>query len=165
MKYNSIGEYFYRLSNRCLALILLPVVLLLIGYFINRYFSFGLPFNVLPLADFEILALEIASLLIITIAFLAISSRKLKRLKPEPSLGKRISGYVLVVMTRAWTFSAMLLIIGISVFLTGNLMFLYPLAYVGFLLLIYWPAPTRMASDLKLKPEERDIMRNKKLGV
>jgi hypothetical protein len=165
MKYNSIGEYFYRLSNRCLALILLPVVVILICYFLNQYFALGLPLSEQVLGDPEILAIEISGMLALTILFLAISVRKLRRLKSEPSLGKRMSGYILIVMNRAWTFSGMLLIVGVTVFLTGKLIFLYPLPYVGILFLIYWPSHSRMSTDLKLKTEERDIIKNKKLGV
>lgn len=165
MKYNSIGKYFYRLSNRCLALILLPVIVILTCYFINQYFALGLPLSENALTDWEILAIEISGILVLTILFLAISARKLRQLKTEPGLGKRMLGYVLIVMTRGWIFSAMLLIIGVTVFLTGNLIFLYPLPYAGLLFLIYWPSPTRMSADLRLKSEERDIIRNKKLGV
>jgi hypothetical protein len=165
MKYNSIGEYFYRLSNRCLALILLPVVVILICYFLNQYFSLALPLSEQVLGDWEILAIEISGILVLTILFLAISARKLRKLKSEPGLGKRMAGYIVIVMARAWTFSAMLLIIGVTVFLTGKLIFLYPLPYVGLLFLIYWPSPGRMAADLRLKSEERDIIKNKKLGV
>jgi hypothetical protein len=165
MKYNSIGEYFYRLSNRCLALILLPVVVILICYFLNQYFSLGLPLTDQVLGDWEVMAIEISGTLVLTILFLAISARKLRRLKNEPGLGKRMSGYVLIVMTRAWTFSGMLLIIGVTVFITGKLIFLYPLSYIGILFLIYWPSPTRMSTDLRLKSEEQDIIKNKKLGV
>jgi hypothetical protein len=165
MKYNSIGEYFYRLSNRCLALILLPVVIILTCYFINQYFSLGLPLSEQDLDDLEILAIEISGVLVLTILFLAISAQKLRQLKSEPGLGKRLSGYIAIVMTRGWTFSAMLLIVGVTVFLTGKLIFLYPLLYVGILFLIYWPSPSRMSADLRLKSEERDIIKNKKLGV
>jgi hypothetical protein len=165
MKYNSIGEYFYRLSNRCLALILLPVVVILTGYLTNQYFALGLPLSDPVLGVWEILALEISGMLVLTILFVWISVRKLRQLKSEPSLGKRMSGYVSIVMTRAWSFSAMLLAIGITLFFTGNLIFLYPLPCVGLLFLIFWPSPTRMAADLKLKSEERDIIKNKKLGV
>lgn len=165
MKYNSIGEYFYKLSNRCLALILLPILIILSTYLTLQYFNS----SIIPLfwewPSWKIITIEVSTMASLLIIHLVIVIRKIRKLTSEPSLGKRLSGYVAIVMLRGWTFSLMLLTIGLVTFITSDLTFLYPLPAVVLLFLIYWPSPTRMATDLNLKPEELTIIRNKKLGV
>ncbi len=166
MKYNSIGEYFYRLSNRCLGLVLLPVLVVLGAYVSNQYFLTGLPWLG---ADETLMVRLLWAETVITLLFIALqlgmASSKLKALRPEPSLGKRITGYVPVVMARFRIFSLMLLTIGLNVFLTGELAFLFFLPFPVIFILAYWPFRIRMAKDLRLKHEESEILKNKKLGV
>ena len=166
MKYNSIGEYFYRLSNRCLVLVLFPVVVVLIAYSANRYFLEGLPWiKADGIVLGQLLGFEMGVLgLLATIQHWMVAD-KLKKLISEPSLGKRISGYVPVVVIRFRALSMMILAIGLIVFLTGELLLLSTLLICAFLLFVYWPFPKRMSKDLKLNQSEADILKNSSLGV
>lgn len=47
----------------------------------------------------------------------------------------------------------------------GDLLLLAPLPFTVVLIIVYWPFHSRMARDLKLKPEERDVLKDKSLGV
>ena len=165
MKYNSIGEYFYKLSNRCLALILLPILTILSTYLVLLYFNRSTFLFNWDWPTWKIMILEVGIIMALLSFVMVMVIAKLKRLAPEPSLGKRLSGYISIVMLRSWSFSFMLLTIGLITFMTSDLIFLYPLPGVALLFLIYWPSPARMSTDLRLKPEERDIIRNKRLGV
>jgi hypothetical protein len=166
MKYNSIGEYFYKLSNRCLGLILLPILLVLAIYLVSNYVV-NTPnwIAITQLSGDQLITLEVGILAVLMTIQLLLTARSTKRLKREPSLGARMIGYVSVVMTRSLISSSMLLICGGLTFFSSNLNLLYPLPLVAALFFFYWPTPGRMATDLKLKPEERKIMHNKKLGT
>lgn len=166
MKYNSIGEYFYKLSNRCLGLILLPMLVVLAVYLVSNY-VFNAPnwIAIVHLSGGQLITLEVGILAVLMIVQLLLAARDLKRLKREPSLGTRMTGYAPAVMTRSLIFSFMLLVCGGLTFFSGDLNLLYPLPAVVALFLFYWPTPGRMAIDLKLKPEERKIMHNKKMGT
>ena len=166
MKYNSIGEYFYRMSNRCLALVLLPVTLLLAAYTSNQYFFSGLPWLIVDEGLLVKMTAGVAVLIIFLSAIIVwMSHPKLKALSKDPSLGNRIMGYVPIVTLRFRMLSLMLFIIGSGIFLTGSLMFFFLMSIPVFQLLIYWPVASRMAKDLRLKFEEREILKNKSLGV
>jgi hypothetical protein len=55
--------------------------------------------------------------------------------------------------------------IGLSVFLTAELLFLYLLLVPLLLFMTYWPVRWRVSKDLRLKHEEKEILKNKALGV
>ena len=166
MKYNSVGEYFYRLSNRCLGLVLLPILLILSAYFFAQYFSIDLTIET-STEDLlvELMTIELGiSILLIGAMQLKVSG-KLKALRIEPSLSNRMSGYIPIVMIRFQIFSFMVFIIGTCVFLTVDILPLAPFPIIVILILLYWPFHSRMARDLKLKPQERDILKSKSMGV
>jgi len=117
------------------------------------------------LTGIQLLVAAVIFLSILAVIQHLLTATSLKQLKAEPSLGKRMVKYVAIVMTRYWTFSAMVLFCGGITFVTGNLNLLYPLPAISLLFYYYWPSPARMTKDLKLKPEEAKIMRNKKLGT
>lgn len=165
MKYNSIGEYFYRLSNRCLGLVLLPVMVVLAAYVMDQYFFTGLPW--LPIDIWLVRLIYLVTTVMAVLIFFQYwqVARVIRPMRLEPSLGKRISSYIRIVMIRFRIYSLMLLLLGTGVFLTGDLTFLYLLPVPILMILFYWPFLYRMSKDLKLKSEEREILGNKKLGV
>jgi hypothetical protein len=149
-----------------LALALFPVMVIWISYSINQYFFSGLPW--LELDDPVLIkGLVGTGILIIMIYWLQIylSIRRLKPLITEPSLGLRIKKYIPVVLIRFRSFSLMLLVIGLGIFLTAKITFLYLLPIPLLSFIIYWPSRWRIAKDLKLKAEEKEILGNKTLGV
>ena len=166
MRYNSIGEYFYRLSNRCLAFALFPVIIVWILYLVNLNFFSGVPLVHLESKTIWLVVsvTGIIIMLVFSAVYLTIKIR-LKRIMSEPSLGGRMKLYINIVWTRFGSFSFMLLLIGAGIFLTANLAFLYllPIPVISFL--FYWPSQPRMSKDLKLKPEESEVLKNKNLGV
>ena len=166
MRYNSIGEYFYRLSNRCLVLALIPVILVWIAYLINQYFLSGLPW-LQPGQKILLIAIGGVGIIIILIFWVqaGVVKSKLKKILTEPSLGVKIKQYIPIVLIRFRSFSFMLLMIGLSVFLTAELLFLYLLLVPLLLFMTYWPVRWRVSKDLRLKHEEKEILKNKALGV
>jgi len=166
MRYNSIGEYFYGLSNRCLGLVLLPVLLVLAAYISNYYFFSGLPwFKVEENMLEKVVAIETGIVFLLTLFMVWMGSSKIRTLMIEPSLGKRMAGYIPIVLIRFRMFSLMVFLVGTGVFLTGELMHLVILPVPVILILACWPLRCRMAKDLRLKPEEHDVLKNKNLGV
>jgi hypothetical protein len=166
MKYNSVGEYFYKLSNRCLGLVLLPVLFILIANFFNQHFLSGLALTASTGGILvEVMTVEGSVFIILFGVMQMLVALKLKPLRNDPSLSNRISGYIPIVMIRFRFLSIMILVIGTCVFLIGDLILLAPLPFIAVLTFIYWPFNTRLARDLKLKPEEWDILKNKSLGV
>ena len=166
MRYNSIGEYFYKLSNRCLVLALLPVVLIWIAFVINqKYFSGSLIYEING-QHLYIIVLSTGIMMASQFWFQRHKSMiKLNYLQKEPSLGMRMKGYSSIVIYRFYNFSLMLLFVGVGIFISTELTFLFliPIPIISFLL--YWPSRWRMSRDLHLKVEEQQILRDDKLGV
>lgn len=166
MRYNSIGEYFYRLSNRCLALALFPVVLIWAAYLGNQYYFSGLPWLQVSKEIIREFVGAITILIIFSFGLLYILIKKrLKEIKAEPSLGLRMKLYIKVVLIRFRSFSMMVLLIGVGIFLTANLNFLFPAPIPVVLFIYFWPVHKRLSIDLSLKPEEQEVLKNKTLGV
>ena len=166
MRYNSIGEYFYRLSNRCLVLALLPVIIVWAAYLMNQYFFSGLPW-LQPDDKILLKAVGVTAIIIILIVLLQayVIKSKLRKIIAEPSLGTRIKQYASIVLIRFRSFSFMILLIGSGVFLTSELHFLYLLPVPLLSFIMYWPIRWRVSKDLKLKPGEKEILKNNTLGV
>jgi hypothetical protein len=166
MKYNSIGEFFYGLSNRCLGLVILPILLILCAYLGNQYFYTGLPpLKVDKPTLVKILCMDAGIIILLFGISVWIVSTKLKVLRVELSLGNRMAGYVIIALIRFRIFSLMILLIEIGVFLTGDKLFVYLMPIPTILVFTYWPLRSRMVRDLKLKPQEREVLKKSLLGV
>ena len=166
MKYNSIGEYFYQLSNRCLGFTLLPMLCLLAVYGLSYFSLVELPRVTVEEADLPSYQAVIGGLILLMFLSLYFRVRgRTNKLITEPSLGARMNGYSVVVLIRFRAFSIMLLIVGFVVFLSTEISFLYQLIVPLLAVFHYWPSRARIAVDLKLKTEEKEILRQDTLGV
>src|SRR6185436_1634523 len=97
MRYNSIGEYFYRLSNRCLALVILPVLMVWAAYAASQYFFSGLPW--MELDDASLIRwVATGGMCLLSVFGLQWSMLRgrLKALTQEHSLGERMRLYISV---------------------------------------------------------------------
>jgi len=153
----TLKEYFYKLYNRSMLMLLLPIAEFLAIYYL--ILSGVLPPIIEDQLGIEILliSIPIIVLVILTIVHLEVSKR-CKRIAEELSLGKKLDMYSPVAKRKinSWVWGSFLLAIGF--FLTSDERFSI---YFGVIILWcawQWPLPRKVSRDLKLKGDEREMV-------
>ncbi|MGC4021666.1 MAG: hypothetical protein QM734_06855 [Cyclobacteriaceae bacterium] len=156
----TLHEYFYKLYNKNMLMMLLPI-----GEFLGIYYL--LLSGVLPtLIDDELIVqtmlfvVPFVGLSILTIVQLGIY-KKCKKISSEPSLGKKLELYVPITKRNTNGFILASFLLAIGFFLTAHEWFSI---YFGVVILwswIQWPSPRKVCRDLKLRGDEREMVMTK----
>ena len=153
----TLKDYFYKLYNRGMLMILLPIAeFLAIYYLILSGFLLPIVYDEL-LIIILIILFPIVVLTMLTIVQLEIN-RRLKKISEEPSLGRKLDLYFPLAKRKINSLVWAALLFGVGFFFTGDDRFSI---YFGGLILWYawqWPAPRKVARDLKLKGDEREMV-------
>lgn len=156
----TLREYFYKLYNRSLIMMLLPIAEFLgIYYLILAGF---LPPLVLDEIGRQILLvlIPIVVLSILTIVQLE-NNRRLKKISEESTLGRKLDLYPLVAKRKIKSLMGVSFLIAFGFFLTSDDRFSI---YFGFIVIWcawQWPSPRKVSSDLRLKGDEREMVLSK----
>lgn len=152
MKYNSLGQYFYKLYTIIFILMLVPI-----GLFIFLYQGVRLGFlkSIEPDLNPQFILIGVISLAVFswTISWLLISHR-LKEVTKIGSLGEKLSRYASLTIVRNSAFSVGMLLLGAGYFFTQDSWMTIAFAISLLLPLLFWPSPKRVCKDLKLKGDE-----------
>jgi len=153
----TLKDYFYKLYNRGMIVMLLPIAEFLSIYYL--ILSGVLP----PIVYEELLVIvllilfPILVLTLLTIVQLEINKR-LKKISEEPSLGRRLDLYVPLAKRKIRSLAWASVLFGVGFFLTSDDRFSI---YFGGIILWcawQWPFPRKVARDLKLKGDEREMV-------
>ncbi len=163
MNFATLKEYFYKLSNRCYLLVLLPLIVFI--YIYQQLISGRL----VPLIKDEKLGLIIIAILT-AFALINLTSvhwialRRLSLYSSENGLGRKLDRYVEIVMFRIGACSASSLMMAAGLLCTGSEvcagLFVLILAWTVF----QWPGSRRACRDLRLKGDEEEMVLYKKDG-
>jgi hypothetical protein len=153
----TLKDYFYKLYNRGLLMMLLPIAEFLTIYYLI------LSGVLLPIVYDELLIIillllfPIVVLTMLTIVQLEINKR-LKKISEEPSLGRKLDLYVPLAKRKIKSLVWASVLFGVGFFFTSDDRFSI---YFGGIILWYawqWPFPRKVARDLKLKGDEREMV-------
>lgn len=157
MNFSSIKEYFYHLQSRCYALLLLPLCFIIVYYALLIFTPIRFLLDkeeaiFLIRFVFPFLALlELTSVYLLTVL-------QLRKVKKMPGMGDRLDKYAAVITARmaAGVFTCFLMVVGFA--LTDEKLFL--LFFTIGLLFIFFqrPTPERVAAQLQLKGDERELI-------
>lgn len=158
MKYSSVPEYFYKLHTRLYALVLVPLLTLVIVYWLaqngggiaQQYFS------ELPIQDF--VAPFIALVAIDWLVALVVFRRKLKQILTLDSLGERLERYAALTFVRFVIVTAGLMILVGAFYLTDSYHLIILFAANLLSLVFFWPTSAKVCTDLKLKGDEQKLV-------
>jgi hypothetical protein len=160
MNYTSLTEYFYKLYNRCLALMFVPVAGFLYQYHLvlnNRIAPLVINRDV---TDVILVGFAAIALIDLTIVHW-LCRQHLGRHTSEPSLGIRLDQYVKVVMMRAVAAVLTSLLMALGLFLTQHQYFtIYFVVLVGWIVW-QWPTPNKVVRDYGLKGDEKQMVLTK----
>jgi hypothetical protein len=153
----TLKEYFYKLYNRGMIMMLLPIAEFLAIYYL--ILSGFLPSIIEDELTIKILLIliPIIVLLILTIVQLEVKKR-LKKISDEPSLGKKLDLYFPVAKQKINSLVWVSFLLAVGFFFTSDERFSI---YFGVIILLcgwHWPSPRRVARDLRLKGDEREMV-------
>jgi len=161
MNFSSLQEYFYKLSNRCYLLVLLPLGLFI--YLFQQLMTRQIEPIVQdePLVNIIIVTLCVFGLVNLTTVH-GVSVQRLKKYAAELGLGRKLDRYHEIVLFRIAASSASSLMMAAGFLLTGSEVF--GIFFIGILLwtLLQWPTSKRACQDLQLKGDEYDMVLYKK---
>jgi len=161
MNFSSIKEYFYKLTNRCYLLVLLPLLT-----FVYLYFQLQAK-KIIPIVNndrlviFLLIGCAIAAVLNLTTVHL-LARKRLLRYSSEVGLGNKLDRYYEIIVLRVGAGSASSLLMAVGLLLTGHeffsLLFMLILIWIFF----QWPSSKKACNDLRLKGDEYEMVLYKK---
>ncbi len=160
MKFNSVKEFFFKLYNRGYQFMMIPLILF-IFFYSQRYFYpyqyWQVPTEYVPYLPWGI---GIGSLIILTIVHYT-SSKRTVEISREVGLGIKLEKFG-TVLTRKMLLSASVALIQlVGLVLTGDQSFSILFGVMLVWYFFQWPQPARVASWLKLRGDEKEMVISK----
>ena len=161
MNFSSIKEYFYKLTNRCYLLVLLPLLT-----FVYLYFQFRSK-KIIPIIQSEqhvtfiLIGCAIACILNLTTVHL-LARKRLVRYATETGLGNKLDRYYEIIVLRVGAGSASSLLMAVGLLLTGHEFFSLLFMLILIWILFQWPSSKKACKDLRLKGDEYEMVLYKK---
>lgn len=157
MKFASLEEYFYKLQNVLLGLLLMP--LLSFAYlFVVPSQRFG------SLGDTQLIVggllgfVAVSDWIIITLIF----RRMVNKISLLVGLSLKLERYYYATIIRYGVGIVACLILALGFYLTDSSIFVGLFGVAVGLFFVTWPRPVKVCDDLKLKGDEREMVRYKK---
>ena len=161
MRYSSLREYFYKMHNFLYGIILLPFLTFALLYWQLQQGNIEGPFRMNEL--YRNVMLGACSLIITTdwILSVILFSRGLKATHALESLGKKLDRYFSFILFRFAIVVSGTLTLAIAFYLTESQYFTVIFVANMFMLVFFWPTPSRVCDDLLLKGDERTLVQYK----
>jgi hypothetical protein len=160
MNFSSLTEFFYKVYNLCLFMLLVPMAAFLFVYYLV------LTGKISPTIESEIvlqtilISFPVLVILDLTIVHLVVRKR-LVLLAKEVSLGIKLEKYFAVVTPRISAVVATALFMAAGLYMTTHELFTIYFLLLLVWLAFQWPTPRRVSKDLKLKGDEETMVLTK----
>jgi hypothetical protein len=162
MKYSSLREYFYKLHNLLYGIILLPFLVFVVLYWQLQQGNFEGPFRYME--SYTNLMFGVCGFILVMEWIMAgfLFSKGLKAARTLDSLGKKLDRYFSFSILRFALVISGSLALAIGFYLTENQFFTILLGINIAPLLLFWPSPSKVCNDLRLKGDEQTLVLYKK---
>lgn len=157
MKFNSVKEYFYKLSNTGYQLMMVPLILFIYFYSQSYFYSHSPILKQQGIIDYLFIAVAVISLFVLTTVQInfAISVKKLIN---QVGLGLKLEKLGSLLITRMIWLALVTLLMPISLILSGDQMFSIFFAISLAWYFLHWPNPSQVSKLLKLKGDEKEMV-------
>ncbi len=156
----TLKEYFYKLYNRSLVMMLLPIAEFLAIYYLILSGILSKIIEDELIDEILLIAIPIIVLTVLTIVHLEVRKR-CKRIAEEPSLGKRLDLYQPIAKRKINSIVWVSFLLAVGFFLTSDERFSIYFAVIIIWCAWQWPSPRKVSSDLKLKGDEQKMVMTK----
>ena len=152
MEFISINEYFYKLFSRLLLMLMVPIFA-----FIALHFPALQQVDDSNASSFtpKYVILSVASLWLIGIIF---SIKKIKSARKGQGLRAKLQKYFWLTIVRYGLLAIACLILATGFFMTHEDNFTYAFLFHMLMAAIMWPHGPRVAQELKLRGDEREMV-------
>jgi hypothetical protein len=156
----TLKEYFFKLYNHGMIMMLLPITEFLGIYYL--ILSGILPKVIDDEFGVEILLISIPIIVLMMLTIVQLEAgKRCKKIADESSLGKKLDLYQPVARRKINSLVWVSFLLGIGFFLTSDERFSIYFGVIIIWCLWQWPSPRKVASDLKLKGDERKMVMTK----
>lgn len=156
----TLKEYFYKLYNRSLVMMLLPIAEFLAIYYLILSGTLSKIIEDELIGQILLISVPIIVLAILTIVHLE-AQRRCNKIADEPSLGKRLDLYQPIARRKLNSLVWVSFLLAIGFFFTSDGRFSIYFAVIIIWHAWQWPSPRKVSSDLKLKGDERKMVMTK----
>lgn len=157
MNFSTLGEFFYKLYNRCLLIMFVPIGVFLAVYYFLLIGKLAAIIQDEQMIMIILILFPVIAVINLTIVHLVVA-RRFKALLPEPSLGIRLEKYFEVGFIRLAALASDSVLMAVGLALTGHAYFTIYFSVLLLWLFFIWPIPKRVSKDLKLKGDEKKMV-------
>src|SRR5687768_12550859 len=156
MEFITINQYFYKLYNAVLVILLLPILAFLTIYFQTFTLAADQP------QSLSLILQILSAVLFLWVVMLLISFKKIKTIRNGQGLRVKLEKYFYLTIVRYIFISIGSLLLAYGFMLTHEDLF------TGFFVVnlvfaaLLWPAPAKVCKQLKLRGDEREMVYFKK---
>lgn len=163
MKFNSVKEYFYKLTNVGYQAMMVPLILFIFFYAQLLFFT-SKPlientnqylYWLIGFAAFGVIALTLVQLFV---------KRKAKAISQMVGLGIKLEELGTILVRRMIWQAVIVTLMSVGLVLTGNVIFSVLFGVFMLFYFLNWPTPKRIARMLGLKGDERTLVINRGEG-
>lgn len=162
MKYNSIREYFYKMHSLLYVIILTPLLVFVVLYWLIIEGELRGIFYRDDETTKILLLLFSGIVLMDWIGSFIVFNKGIASIISLPSLGERLDKYYRYTLVRFSIVATGTLTLAVGFYLTEDQLFTVISGGSMLLLLGFWPFPSKVCRDLKLKGDERTLVFYKK---
>jgi hypothetical protein len=156
MEFITINQYFYKLYNAVLVILLLPILAFLVIYF--QYFTM----STLQAQSLALDARVIGAVALLWVALLLISAKKIKTIRSVQGLRAKLEKYFYLTIVRYLLISLGSLILAYGFLITQEDKFTGIFILNFFAAILLWPSPSKVCRQLRLRGDEREMVYFKK---
>ncbi len=160
MNFSSIKEYFYKLYNFGMMMMLMPLVMFLFIYYLLLSGWVAPIIQDESAMDTLLIAFPTIALATLTIVHLA-GAKKFKFISTQVGLSKKLDLYFPIVKMKTRAALSLSLMMAVGLFFTGHEWFSIYFTVIVFWFLLQWPTPRKLCHNLKLKGDEREMVISK----
>jgi len=156
MKYLNISEFFNKLYSAVFALLLVSMLVFIVLY---TLLLSGDP--VMPSSPM-LTTIVLVFVTVDWITVLFVTSNKMKSVRKEQGLGLKLEKYFTLTIVRYSAVAFANLALGVAFYLTHDNIFSIVFGVNLLASMIFWPAPHRVARELRLRGDEYEMVYYKK---
>lgn len=157
MNFSSVKEYFYRLQSRCYALLLLPLLLLIALYTLQRFAGLTLAVQDEETVLILNIVFPVAVILELTSVHL-VAYLKIKKIRQMKGMGDRLDGYASLITLKMMIGVSSSVIVLAGLVLTEEELFIGYFVVCLLFILFQRPTPKQLSNQLQLKGDERELI-------
>jgi hypothetical protein len=155
MKFITIGQYFYKLSNTILLVLLVPIFSFVAVYFLSTAAAGSSP----SWATLINLSIAVA---VDWIIMLLIFDKKIKSIRKDQGLRLKLEKYFRLTIVRYTMIAAASMLLAYAFYITHDDRLTALFALNLLMLGVLWPTSSKVCNDLKLRGDEREMVYYKK---